>query len=408
MEDFHADERFSLTEEQRTRLEAQNRARNDALSPYAARDEDAVYLVPRGDDPLRPPYSRDADFILNCPFYNRYADKTQVFSFFKNDDLTRRALHVQLVSKIARSIGRALGLNLDLIEAIALAHDMGHPPFGHMGEEYLNEVYHAHTGRYFHHNVHSARIFRYIYDCRISLQTLSGILSHNGEMPMDCYRPVPLTSFSDFDALLERCYLEKDFQKTLIPNTMEGCVVRVSDMIAYIGKDRQDFFRSGLKRRENFPPSSLGLKNRELLSSLTQNVVRSSMDSPALRMDREVFEAMKKEIEENYELIYRSPLVNAPYERVVHPLMRGLYERLLSDMVRGDEASPIFRHHLGDRILRKSYYGKDGTLTADPNEVVCDFIASMTDDYFIDICKYLHIDDALTSSENLRYREYFD
>ena len=81
------------------------------------------------------------------PYYNRYADKTQVFSFYKNDDISHRALHVQLVSRIARNIGRMLGLDLDLIEAVALGHDIGHTPFGHAGEKFLNKSYHANTGR---------------------------------------------------------------------------------------------------------------------------------------------------------------------------------------------------------------------------------------------------------------------
>ena len=98
---------------------------------------------------IRTAFVRDIDKIIHCPYYNRYADKTQVFSFYKNDDITRRGLHVQLVSRIARTIGKALGLNLDLIEAIALGHDIGHTPFGHAGEEFLDELYFEHTGRHF-------------------------------------------------------------------------------------------------------------------------------------------------------------------------------------------------------------------------------------------------------------------
>ncbi|MBE6542742.1 MAG: HD domain-containing protein, partial [Ruminococcaceae bacterium] len=86
----------------------------------------------------RPPFVHDIDKIMHCPYYNRYTDKTQVFSLIKNDDITRRSLHVQLVSRISRTIGRALNLNLDLIEAIALGHDIGHPPFAHTGEWYLD------------------------------------------------------------------------------------------------------------------------------------------------------------------------------------------------------------------------------------------------------------------------------
>ena len=150
---------------------------------FAAKSRDAV----RRDDTIdresvwRPAYSRDVDKVMHHPYYNRYTDKTQVFSFYKNDDITRRALHVQLVSRIARSIGSALNLNLDLIEAIALGHDIGHTPFGHAGERYLSEVYHAETGRFFNHNVHSVRVLDGIFPMNLTLNTLDGIIAHNGE-----------------------------------------------------------------------------------------------------------------------------------------------------------------------------------------------------------------------------------
>lgn len=114
-----------------------NRAHNTL--PQVAFNEDNVVRRNNNKDKsslLRPPFTRDIDKIMHCPYYNRYADKTQVFSFYKNDDITRRGLHVQLVSRIARTMGKALNLNLDLIEAIALGHDIGHTPFGHVGERF--------------------------------------------------------------------------------------------------------------------------------------------------------------------------------------------------------------------------------------------------------------------------------
>lgn len=400
---------FELPAAQIRTLEAQNKAYDDALSPYATKYSDAVYLTPlKGESPLRPSFSRDVDFILNSPFYNRYTDKTQVFSFYKNDDLTRRALHVQLVSRIARNIGRALRLNCDLIEAIALAHDMGHTPFGHRGEVFLSENYHAHTGRYFHHNVHSARIFRYIFDCRISLQTLSGILAHNGERPAARFEPDPLSAFSAFDEILERCYTDKDYNTALLPNTLEGCVVRLADMIAYVGKDRQDLYRSGLVTEKSFSEKSvIGTKNWEMIGNLSANIIKNSMEKPALSMDEAVFEDMRRVIGENYEVIYGNKDLNRPYEAAVRPLMKGLYERLLDDAERRDKTSPIFRHYLSDRIVGKHYFDEKGEFVSEPNEAVTDFIASMTDDYFIDVCKYLHIDDGLTSETDTLYHEYF-
>ena len=216
---------------------------------FAARGSLAIRRNPDFDKESiwRPAYVRDVDKILHSPYYNRYTDKTQVFSFYKNDDITRRALHVQLVSRIARSIGAVLNLNLDLIEAIALGHDIGHTPFGHAGERYISEVYHAETGRYFNHNVHSVRVLDGIFPLNITLDTLDGIITHNGEFEMHEYRPSSMPSFERFDAMVESCYVDEKNIMHIVPSTLEGCVVRVSDIIAYLGKDRQDAIRAKLK-----------------------------------------------------------------------------------------------------------------------------------------------------------------
>ena len=180
--------------------------RRKGSTPAFAFDEArAVRRNPAKDAPsiLRPAFVRDIDKIINCPYYNRYADKTQVFSFYKNDDIARRALHVQLVSRISRTIGNALGLNPDLIEAIALGHDIGHTPFGHAGEKFLDELMYQTCGRHFSHNIHSVRVLDGIFPYNISLQTLSGIASHDGEMEMCVYEPKPLSSFGEFDEMIE-------------------------------------------------------------------------------------------------------------------------------------------------------------------------------------------------------------
>ena len=185
---------------------------------------------------IRTAFIRDIDKIIHCPYYNRYADKTQVFSFYKNDDITRRGLHVQLVSRIARTIGKALGLNLDLIEAIALGHDIGHTPFGHAGEEFLDELLFTHTGRLFSHNIHSVRVLDKIFPYNISLQTLNGVAAHDGEMELSEYYPAPLW-FED-DNQIENCYIDEKCSQNWF-GTLEGCVMRIS-ILAHLGKDRQD------------------------------------------------------------------------------------------------------------------------------------------------------------------------
>ncbi|MDR0350124.1 MAG: HD domain-containing protein, partial [Coriobacteriales bacterium] len=148
------------------------------VNPWRASDAAALRRDRSHDNStlVRPAFVRDAEKILNSPYYNRLSDKTQVFAFYKNDDLTRRSLHVQLVSRIARSIGAVLGLNTDLIESIALGHDIGHTPFGHAGERFLSALYHGHTEGYFDHNVHGVRVLDGIFRHNLSLQTLSGVL----------------------------------------------------------------------------------------------------------------------------------------------------------------------------------------------------------------------------------------
>ena len=407
---------FTFTAGEEKYLAETNAAYERILSPYASRGGEAVRVRPYRPryDIIRPPYAYDVDRIIHCPLYNRYADKTQVFSFYRNDDLTRRALHVQFVSKIARTIGRALRLNLDLIDAIALGHDMGHTPFGHKGESFLSENYQRGTtkrqgkARYFNHNVHSARIFRYILDTNLTLQTLSGILSHNGEKVYREYAPSELTDFRTFDGVLEACYQSADYHKRLRPNTLEGCVVRISDMIAYAGKDRQDLHKAKLITTEKFQESRLiGIHNSDIISNVVVNLIKNSINSPSLNMDEEVFLDLKALIDENYEVIYKNDALNEPYFTVIRPLMELLYDKLIDDVESRRYDSPVFQHYINDRIQGRSYHDPERWfIIAPPDEMVTDFIASMTDDYFIDICRDLHLNDSLL--DKLRYHEYFE
>ena len=408
---------FKFTDGENKYLQDLNNTYDKILSPYATHNAAAVRVrnSQRHNKIIRPSYSYDVDCIIHNPLYNRYADKTQVFSFYRNDDLTRRALHVQFVSKIARTIGRALKLNLDLIEAIALGHDMGHTPFGHKGEEFLRENYKQGTekrdnkqARYFNHNVHSVRIFRYILKSNLTLQTLSGILSHNGEKVFQEYAPSPLTSFPEFDSILEECYLVPDYHKNLRPNTLEGCVVRISDMIAYAGKDRQDIYKAKLITKKKFKEKKLiGVRNSNIISNVVVNIIKNSIDTQSLNMDEEVFLDLKALIDENYKVIYDNDQLTEPYYIIVQPLMKLLYERLVHDVENDCRTSPVFQHYLYDTIQGNRYWHhKNRSITASPDEIVTDYIASMTDDYFIDICRELHLDDSLMNK--LKYHDYFE
>lgn len=248
------------------------------INPYAFKDEMAVRRNNDIDKAnlWRPVFVRDVEKIMHLPYYNRYADKTQVFSFKNNDDITRRAQHVQLVSRIARNIGSVLGLNLDLIEAIALGHDIGHTPFGHAGERFLSELYHNETNRYFNHNVHSARVLDTIFARNFTMQTLDGVLCHNGEFEQQGYKPKYEKSFDDYDTEIESCYTEGiEAIKKLIPSTLEGCVVRICDMIAYLGKDRQDAALAGIIDPDyEFTTKLIGRENAKIINNLTVNEIK--------------------------------------------------------------------------------------------------------------------------------------
>lgn len=382
---------------------------NNCQNPYAFQEENVIRRNMERDraNLWRPAFVRDIDKITNIPYYNRYGDKTQVFSFVKNDDITRRALHVQFVSRIARNIGRVLNLNLDLIEAIALGHDIGHTPFGHAGERMLSELYRNHTGRYFNHNVHSVRVLDQISRANISLQTLDGVLCHNGELEQEEYKPCKRNSFSEFDQKVEDCYVDEKTIGSLVPSTLEGCVVRISDIIAYIGKDRQDAIRLGLLDGDSvFSGGTIGTANAEMINNLVVDIIENSYGKPYLRMSEDAFSALSAAKRENYRIIYGNSELNNKYDHEIKPMMEKMYEQLLEDLSAGNEKSIIFKHHIKyveDTFIQYSYE-KAPYLDSEPNQIVVDFIASMTDDYFIDAYKYMFPNDTVS----INYRGYFD
>ena len=351
----------------------------------------------------RPKFAKDIDRILYSPYYNRYTDKTQVFSLIKNDDITRRSLHVQLVSRIARTIGRALNLNLDLIEAIALGHDIGHTPFAHCGEVYLSELYNKHTGRFFHHNLHSVRVLDKIFPLNLTLQTLSGIGGHNGEIELSEYRPVPMDSFEDFEAELEKCYTIPGYANKLHPNTLEGNVVRISDIIAYLGRDRQDAASIQMVQGDAFRPTVIGSINSEIINNLVVNIIENSYGKPYIKLDEEHFEAVQSAKRENYDTIYAKEPGRVILKRVVEPMMQEIYEQLLEDLQNERKDSPIFRHHI-DYVNQTGYPRTVPYEKTEPNQIIVDYIASMTDDYLIDLHRYLFPD----SNYYVEYTGYFN
>ena len=381
--------------------------RNNTRPNFATPNSNAIRRDSSKDTPSvwRPSYARDVDKILYSPYYNRYTDKTQVFSFYKNDDISRRALHVQLVSRIARSIGSALNLNLDLIEAIALGHDIGHTPFGHAGETFLSEAYYAETGRYFNHNVHSVRVLDGIFPkLNLSLDTLNGIIAHNGEVELNRYEPSPMHSFEDFDKLVESCYVDQMNILSILPSTLEGCVMRISDIIAYLGKDRQDAEHANLSVDSGkLHDHGIGRINQEIINNLEVSIIENSYGKPYIKMDEEHYNAMKLAKQANYDLIYRNECVSKTQKEQIRPVILKLYQRLLKDLKEGNKKSPIFRHHV-EFVIENRYSRGEEYLATEPNQIVCDYIASMTDDYCKDLYDYLFPHDAV----HIEYHGYFD
>lgn len=391
----------------------EDQIRRDQLSgwtsPYACRNSDVIRRTFRESDQpkiYRPPFSKDADKILNSAFYNRYTDKTQVFSFYRNDDLSRRALHVQLVSRIARNIGAVLGLNLDLIEAIAIGHDMGHTPFGHAGEHALHSLYHSATGKCFRHNLHSVRVLDAMIPYNISLQTLDGILCHNGELPRAEYTPHLLPDFSAFDKRSAEVLTDEDGDSRLIPSTLEGCLVRICDMLAYLGKDRQDAVRAHLiDSEEIFSQTPIGKANAEVINNLEVNLIENSYGKPYLKFDEMHFEAMLQLKKENYQLIYRQEAVQKQVAESIVPMMEQMYMKILEDARNHDVSSCLYRHHIAAvNEKRKWYPASEPYDNTNAHDLTVDYIAAMTDDYFIDYYAYLFP----KSKYHISYIGYFD
>lgn len=375
----------------------------DALSEYACRDKEALRRRPESFHVARPNFVKDTERILNCRFFNRYADKTQVFSLYQNDDITRRIQHVQIVSRIARTIGRMLRLNQDLIEAIALGHDIGHTPFGHAGERFLSAIVKRRTGLLFTHSVQSVRILDRLLPLNLSLQTLDGILCHNGASVKGIYTPDAFGGSAEeaFAAFEDKCARVSSLGSSALlkSSTLEGAVVRIADILAYLGKDRQDAQLLGIDIPEPFEENALlGLTNSEFIFNIVENLVTNSYGKPYICLEEEYADAIAQEKQTNYEKIYARQ-DREPYPQLCE-MFESVYERCVQDLQSGNTDTPIWRHHVtkvGFDDERAAAYLSDGV-----DRVCADYIASMTDDYFMDLYGYL-----FPNSKRLQYRSYF-
>ena len=335
--------------------------------------------------------------ILSLPFFNRYSDKTQVYFLMENDDITHRGHHVYRVSFLSRLIASELGLNETLCESISLAHDIGHPPFAHSGERFLDRILVGKAGIHFNHALQSIRVVENIFPLGLSLETLCGIACHPGFLFDDSGRisnpsfEYSLSDFKSFDSFISASYKEgSSLLKNSVSPSFEGRVVRICDIISYVYKDREDALLLGYDFK--FKGKRKGLSG-EL--QLVRDVIEQSMRADCVCMSPKSAAELRALKKENAELIYSSSDFDNIEQSVIYPLFENLFMRFLDGLRKEDRSSIIFKHHV-DYIegFRKSnleisdkkpYYNIREDL--DYFMIVTDFIASMSDDYFISLCR---------------------
>ena len=307
------------------------------LSPYAqlstnsqgrARDEEEC--------DLRPLFQRDRDRILHCKAFRRLKQKTQVFLSPYGDHYRTRLTHTLEVSQTARTIAKALRLNEDLVEAIALGHDLGHTPFGHAGERALNMI----TPGGFKHNEQSVRVVKYLErdgdGLNLTFEVVDGILNH---------------------------------QMNTKPATLEGQIVRLSDKIAYINHDIDDAIRAGILREEEIPMEFrevLGDSVKLRFDSLIHNVIINSMDRDHISMSSEFEDAMQGLRGFLFKSVYTNPEAKGE-EWKAENMITNLYDFYLGHMEELPAEYPALMERYG--------FSKE--------QVICDYIAGMTDTYAV-------------------------
>ena len=354
------------------------------LSPYATENCEAR-REHETSHPFRGPYSRDRDHILYSGSFRRYIGKTQVIYFAASFDeqLSNRSIHTLQVSQIARTIGKALKLNLDLIEAIALGHDLGHAPFGHDGEEILQEICQEKNIGIFFHNIHSLRIVDKLADAcngmNLTFQVRDGILSHDGEINEKCLKPDRDKAEADLTDYCQKKSQGGEMQ--IVPATLEGCAVRMSDAISYIGQDFEDAIRIGILKRGELPEGikrELGGNNTAIINSLVTDIIINSHNRDEIIYSPNIAERVFELKQFNAERIYKSPRLKGKKTKL-KTAFKFLFEKFLSALNRGEEESLMFKEWIFNRGKNK---GADYVNSNLPEQVVVDYIASMTDRYF--------------------------
>ncbi|MFX1396470.1 MAG: deoxyguanosinetriphosphate triphosphohydrolase family protein [Promethearchaeota archaeon] len=375
--------------------------RDKEVGIHGIKDSDAVRFYEEKDDlngytDIRPPFFRDVDRIVHSKAYSRYIDKTQVFFDVNNANITHRSLHVLLVSRLSRQIGRVLKLNTDLIEAISLGHDIGHAPFGHLGEEILNEISARHQAGKFMHNAQGVRWLSHLErrfpkepasGLNLTLHVLDGILCHDGEINEQELRPMEVNgkTWDDHFEEYEDCFDQNRIRR--IPMTFEGIAVRFADTISYIGRDIEDAILLKLITRDQIPENCkklLGDTNRKIINSLIMDLINYSVDHDLIGYSEPIYDALKELKKFNYDNIYlrRDDNMND----VTKERFELIFETSLRDLKQENLSSPIFKDHI-EYIDDPDYstYLEPHRKANKLSIVVKDYIAGMSDKYFKEV-----------------------
>ena len=307
------------------------------LSPYAMLSKKTRGRRSKEEEcDIRPAFQRDRDRILHCKAFRRLKQKTQVFLLPKGDHYRTRLTHTLEVSQNARTIAKALRLNEDLVEAIALGHDLGHTPYGHAGERALNAL----GNLKFCHSLQSVRVVELIekkgQGLNLTREVLDGILEH---------------------------------QTSGAPATLEGQIVRLSDKIAYINHDMDDAIRGNILVEEMIPKEirrALGETTKTRLDTMVNDVIMNSMDSPKIKMSDEINEATMELRQFLFEEVYKNPKAKSEEDKAVH-LLSGLFEHYKKNM----------------QLLPEQYHIMQAKRNESDEQVICDYIAGMTDSYAV-------------------------
>ncbi|KKL61054.1 hypothetical protein LCGC14_2199150, partial [marine sediment metagenome] len=347
------------------------------------------------NEDIRPSFFRDVDRIVHSKAFSRYIDKSQVFFDINNANITHRSLHVTLVSRIARQIGRVLRLNTDLIEAIALGHDIGHSPFGHLGEQIIDEISHSYKLGTFSHNAQGIRWLSYLEKkspedpakgLNLTIQVLDGILCHDGEVNEQKLKPAKINGKSWEDHFIE---YEDSFNENIIkriPMSFEGIAAKFSDTISYIGRDIEDAILLKLINREEIPESCtkvLGETNPKIINTLINDLLNFSLNNDVIGYSNEIFIALKELKAFNYKNIYLRR--DKEFLDTLKRRFQLIFETSLRDLKEENYKSPIFRDHI--EYIDDSNYNTYYKPLKEGNQlplIVRDYIAGMSDKYFND------------------------